>query len=66
MKNTKEIKLNLKLYFQLFYIFIFILSTIGICGNIELNIQTPIINIIICIISGILTFGKFIYCSQRY
>lgn len=47
--------------FQLLYMFIFMISTIGICGNIELDIITSIHCWIIFIISGLLTIGKIIY-----
>lgn len=47
--------------FQLLYLFIFIISIIGICGNIELGINTPLHCFITCIISGLLSLGKIIY-----
>ena len=47
--------------FQLSYMFIFMFCLLGIAGNIELGVKTPLAAIIVTIITGALTAAKMIY-----
>ena len=60
-----EEKLSIKQKFQLSYIFLHIFCLIGIAGNIELGIKTPLIVIVLTVITGVLTYGKFIYVNSK-
>lgn len=63
-KQIKKRKINrgkIQAAIQLSYIFIFLFSAIGICGNIELDVETPIYCWTIFAISGFLSIGKIIY-----
>ena len=51
--------------FQITYILVFFINLIGIAGNIELEITTPITSWIIATISSFLTVGKLIYLERR-
>ena len=51
--------------FQLSYMFLFVICLYGIAGNIELGVKTPLPAIILTVITGFLTFGKFIYMSNK-
>ena len=51
--------------FQITYIFIFLFSLMGIAGNIELEITTPIHCWLILAISSFLVIGKLIYLERR-
>lgn len=46
------------------YIFLFILSTFAIVGNIELDIPVPTTTLIVYVISTFLTYGKVIYVNH--
>ena len=59
------IKLSFKQKFQLGYIFLHIICLIGIAGNIELGVKTPVPAIILTVVTGILTIGKIIYIARR-
>lgn len=59
----RNIRIKIQKIFQLTYLLTFFILVIGISGNIELNIQTPISIWIIFITSGLLTISKMIYCS---
>lgn len=61
IKKRKFNKEKIRAAIQLSYIFIFLFSAIGICGNIELGVKTPIYCWIIFGISGFLSIGKIIY-----
>lgn len=50
-----------KLYFQALYIYTFFICLLGIAGNIEQGIKTPVAGIILTCITGFLTIGKVIY-----
>lgn len=50
-----------KLYFQALYIYTFFICMIGIAGNIERDIKTPVAGIVLTCITGFLTLGKVIY-----
>lgn len=50
-----------KLYFQALYIYTFIFCMIGIVGNIERGIKTPVGGIVLTCITGILSLGKVVY-----
>ena len=50
-----------KLYFQAFYIYTFFICLLGIAGNIEQGIRTPVGGIVLTCITGFLTIGKVIY-----
>ena len=47
--------------FQRTYIFLFIFSSLGIVGNMELNIPVPTFWKIVCAITTFLTIGKIVY-----
>ena len=47
--------------FQITYILLWFFMTIGILGNIELGVSTPLINMIIYGVVSFLTAGKMIY-----
>lgn len=50
-----------KLYFQAIYIYTFFICLLGIAGNIEQGIKTPVGGIVLTCITGFLTIGKVIY-----
>lgn len=47
--------------FQLIYIFMWLIMSIGIVGNMELGIKTPTISLIIYSVLSFLVAGKIIY-----
>lgn len=50
-----------KLYFQALYIFTFLICLLGIAGNIEQGIKTPVGGIVLTCITGFLSVGKVVY-----
>lgn len=61
----KRTKVKIQKIFQATYFLTFLISLIGIVGNIELEITTPITSWVILAISSFLAIGKFIYIERR-
>lgn len=51
---------------QYTYLIIFVLSSIGIVGNIELDEPVTKFQILMYVTSGLLVFSKIIYCKIHY
>ena len=56
----------MKKMFQRIYLIIFLITGIGIAGNIDLGIKTNPILVTVMIISGALCIGKIVYCNIYY
>lgn len=62
----RKTKVKIQKIFQATYLLIFLITSRGIAGNIELEVETPLYIKILFIISGLLTVSKMIYCSIKY
>ena len=61
----RKTKVKIQKIFQSCYLLTFFITSIGICGNIELEIPTKLHCWIILSISGFLALGKIIYVERR-
>lgn len=64
MNRNRKIKMQKT--FQKTYLLTFFISLIGICGNVELDVETPLYCWMLFIISAILTICKMVYHSIKY
>lgn len=62
----KKVKRIIRKMIQLGYLFAFMLTSLGIAGNSDLGIDTPIKIKIIWAISGLLCVSKCVYCGLKY
>ena len=64
MKRRTKVKIQKMIQYT--YLLVFLITGIGICGNIELDFETPKYILILFIVSGLLTVSKIIYCKIKY
>lgn len=55
-------KNKIRMFIQYMYVFLCFFTWVGIVGNIELGVKTPCSCWILCLITTVLTIGKYIYC----
>ncbi len=62
----RKTKIKIQKIIQVTYLLTFLITSIGIAGNVDLGLKTPGYIFKVFIISGILTVSKLIYCSIKY
>ena len=55
----------MKKIFQISYMLVFFILAVGIAGNVDTEIETPVSMWLVEIITGILTMGKILYVKEK-